>query len=150
VDSEEMKAMIDGFAEMRQRASDDLEELRQAIKIIEKQARRLEKEIERYDEVIKGIQTGGFRIQVAASPPGDRFVNMSIPDAAGEAILNLERPLHVRELLEVLESGGKRFTAARPTVSIASALSRDARFVRVGPNTFDLLERTQPKLPIEE
>lgn len=145
----EIRHLIDHSVERRERLSNDLEELRAAIKVIEKQARRLEREIAREDEFIKRLEVGEIRIEASAEPARDAFANMSIPDAAAEAIQELQRPLHVGELLDVLEAGGKRFGAARPAVSIASALSRDARFKRVKPNTFDLVERTQPKLPIE-
>jgi len=146
----EVQEVVDALAERRQRLLEQLEELRTAIKLIEKHARRVEREIERHDSLMKRVQAGMVAVGVERRPAFSRFANMSIPDAAAEVIQVLERSLHVRELLEALETGGKRFHAARPTVSIAAALSRDARFVRVKPNTFDLVERTQPRLPIEE
>lgn len=142
----EIQQLLEYAIESRGRIVADLEELQGAIKVIEKQARRLEKEIQRNDQFIEQIRAGGFEIKVF--PRSNQFVNMSIPDAAAKAIEALERPLHVREILDVLESGGKRFDARRPTVSIASALSRDSRFVRVDKNTFDLVERTEPTLTI--
>jgi hypothetical protein len=150
MEERKIEDMIEAFADMRERAAKDLDELQQAIKVIEKQARRLEREIDRYDTLLNETRTGKLEIRLSPRPPRDRFVDMSIPDAAAEAIENLERPLHVRELLDVLEAGGKAFKARRPTVSIASALIRDPRFVRVEANTFDLRERTQRRLPIEE
>ena len=104
--SVEIHEMISTFEERRQGLIEQLEDLRGATRLIEKQARRLEREIERDDTIIQRFQTGGFRVEYAASPPRDRFVNMSIPDAAGDAIDILRRPLHVRELLVILEAGG--------------------------------------------
>ena len=150
MDAVEAQGMLDGFSRMREGMSDDLEELRDAIKVIERQARRLEKEIGRYDAIIRNLEVGEFPYRVELMPAREPFADMSIPDAAAQVIRGRGRPLHASELADILEAGGKRLRATRPTVSIASALSRDARFVRVGPNTFDLVERTQPRLPIEE
>lgn len=144
--------MLNLSLERRARLFDDLEELRNTIRVIEKHARRLERELAEVDEHISDLRSGEWsaRLESMRMRQRQRFMNMSIPDAAEEAIRKAERPLHVGAILDVLEAGGKKFDAARPAVSIASALSRDARFVRVGPNTFDLVERTQPRLPIEE
>lgn len=146
----DLDRLIASSIERRERLSAELEDLRAAVKAIEGQARRLEREIVQEGEFIERLRTGDVRVWQSATVHPDEFAHLSIPDAAEKAIRELRQPLHVRKLVELLEAGGKRFNAARPTVSIASALSRDSRFVRVGKNTFDLVERTQPRLPIEE
>jgi len=144
--------LIKILVERRERLSDELEEFRHAIMVIEKQVRRLEKDLESMDDTISDFKSGEWsaRMERSETRRRQRFMNMSIPDAAQEAIRKAGRPLHVGAILDLLEAGGKKFDAVRPAVSIASALSRDSRFVRVGPNVFDLVERTQPRLPIEQ
>lgn len=124
-------------------ARQDLEELRSALKIIEKHARAKEREVEMYEKVLRDAQGGKLVAGVKAEPAPDAFASKSIANASFDAIEFLGRPLHARELVDILEAGGKRIRASRPAVSIASALSRDARFIRVGRNTFDIRKKEE-------
>ncbi len=51
------------------------------------------------------------------------------------------RPLHVNELYNLLVAGGMKFKGNNPTISIAVSLSRNTRFRKVDPGTFDLVIR---------
>ena len=50
-------------------------------------------------------------------------------------------PLHVNELYTRLPEGGFHFTGHNPTISIAVSLTRNRRFRKVAPGTFDLTIR---------
>ncbi len=50
-------------------------------------------------------------------------------------------PLHVNEIYSRLLEGGFNFTGHNPTISIAVSLSRNGRFRKVAPGTFDLMIR---------
>jgi len=51
------------------------------------------------------------------------------------------RPLHVTELYRLLINGGMKFKGNNPTISVAVSLSRNTRFRKVDPGTFDLVMR---------
>lgn len=131
-------------------ARKELEEYRSALKVFEGAVRGKERDLKNLEEFIKQIETGKLKVPVAVAPEPEEFAGKSIADAAFEAIEEVGRPMHVKELLEMLEAGGKRIKASRPTVSIAASLSRDPRFRRVGRNVFDVVARTQPELPLKE
>ena len=73
--------------------------------------------------------------------PHKYFYNETIDQAALLLIQEASRPLHVRELLVRMLEGGMVFKGNNPDISVAVSLSRNPRFIKVGPATFDLTVR---------
>jgi hypothetical protein len=71
----------------------------------------------------------------------DRFSNRTIPQAAAILLSESGEQLHVNEIYRRMVEGGYIFTSDNPTISIAGSLSRNPRFRKVAPNTFDLVLR---------
>jgi len=93
--------------------------------------------------IIAGLVLGtGLRILLLADRPKGRTSSyrLSIPNGAEMIIKEAGKPLHAEEIVEALQGHGKVFESIRPSVSVTSSLSRDARFVRTGRNIFGLVE----------
>jgi len=67
-----------------------------------------------------------------------RFSDLTITQCCTLLLREAGGPLHVNELYNLLVSGGFKFKGANPTISVAVSLSRNTRFRKVGPGTFDL------------
>lgn len=106
----------------------------------------------------QGYQNGGYRnntvpfvssnnprsIPNVASniePISHRFAERTITQSCTLLLREIQRPLHVNELYNLLVAGGMEFKGENPTISIAVSLSRNRRFRRVAPGTFDLVIR---------
>lgn len=71
-------------------------------------------------------------------PLSSRFSDRTITQACTLLLREAGRPLHVNELYNLLISGGMKFKGNNPTISVAVSLSRNKRFRKVDPGTFDL------------
>lgn len=71
-------------------------------------------------------------------PLSSRFSDRTITQACTLLLREAGRPLHVNELYNLLVSGGMKFKGNNPTISVAVSLSRNKRFRKVDPGTFDL------------
>lgn len=69
-----------------------------------------------------------------------KYAGMSIPQAASLLLKEVGRPMHAKEIHERLVGGGVRIRAKMPVTSVANCLSRDKRFRKVAPNTFEISE----------
>jgi len=74
-------------------------------------------------------------------PLSNRFSDRTITQACTMLLRESGRPLHVNELYNMLISGGMKFKGNNPTISIAVSLTRNRRFRKVDPGTFDLIMR---------
>ncbi|MBL8181647.1 MAG: winged helix-turn-helix domain-containing protein [Blastocatellia bacterium] len=74
-------------------------------------------------------------------PVSQRFADRTITQACTLLLRESGRPLHVNELYNLLTAGGMQFSGKNPTISIAVSLSRNGRFEKVDPGTFQLATR---------
>lgn len=74
-------------------------------------------------------------------PISHRFSDRTITQACTLLLREAAGPLHVNELYNLLIAGGMKFKGNNPTISVAVSLSRNRRFRKVGPGTFDLVIR---------
>ncbi len=71
-------------------------------------------------------------------PLSSRFSDRTITQACTLLLREAGRALHVNELYNLLVAGGMKFKGNNPTISVAVSLSRNKRFCKVDPGTFDL------------
>lgn len=71
----------------------------------------------------------------------NRFSDRTITQACTLLLREAGGPLHVNELYNLLVAGGMKFKGNNPTISVAVSLSRNSRFRKVDPGTFDLVIR---------
>lgn len=76
-----------------------------------------------------------------SEPIGNRFSDRTITQSCTLLLREAGRPLHVNELYKMLIAGGMKFKGNNPTISVAVSLSRNTRFCKVEPGTFDLMIR---------
>jgi hypothetical protein len=74
-------------------------------------------------------------------PVSNRFNDRTITQSCTLLLREAGRPLHVNELYNLLIAGGMKFKGNNPTISVAVSLSRNQRFRKVDPGTFDLVMR---------
>ncbi|MBA2605477.1 MAG: winged helix-turn-helix domain-containing protein [Acidobacteriota bacterium] len=74
-------------------------------------------------------------------PGSHRFTDRTITQACTLLLREINSPLHVGELYNLLLDGGFEFKGNNPTISIAVSLNRNRRFRKVAPGTFDLVMR---------
>ena len=74
-------------------------------------------------------------------PISNRFSDRTITQACTLLLREANGPLHVNELYNLLIAGGMKFKGNNPTISVAVSLSRNRRFRKVDPGTFDLVIR---------
>ncbi|MFN2501457.1 MAG: hypothetical protein ABR530_05540 [Pyrinomonadaceae bacterium] len=74
-------------------------------------------------------------------PISNRFSDRTITQACTLLLRESGGPLHVNELYNLLVAGGMKFKGNNPTISVAVSLSRNRRFRKVDPGTFDLVIR---------
>ena len=74
-------------------------------------------------------------------PISNRFSDRTITQSCTLLLRESGRPLHVNELYQLLINGGMKFKGNNPTISVAVSLSRNTRFRKVDPGTFDLVIR---------
>lgn len=80
-------------------------------------------------------------IQNGFEPVSNRFSDRTITQSCTLLLREAGGPLHVNELYNLLISGGMKFKGNNPTISVAVSLSRNRRFRKVDPGTFDLIIR---------
>ncbi|CAN5576523.1 hypothetical protein BH24ACI2_BH24ACI2_05280 [soil metagenome] len=78
-------------------------------------------------------------------PISHRFADRTITQACTLILREASEPLHVHELYNLLVAGGFEFKGNNPTISIAVSLTRNRRFSKVAPGTFDLVMRDASK-----
>lgn len=74
-------------------------------------------------------------------PASNRFNDRTITQSCTLLLREAGGPLHVNELYHLLVAGGMKFKGNNPTISVAVSLSRNRRFRKVDPGTFDLVIR---------
>ena len=80
-------------------------------------------------------------INAGYEPLSNRFNDRTITQACTMLLRESNVPLHVNELYNLLIAGGMKFKGNNPTISIAVSLTRNRRFRKVDPGTFDLVMR---------
>lgn len=80
-------------------------------------------------------------VQQDFEPISNRFSDRTITQSCTLLLREAGRPLHVNELYNLLVAGGMKFKGNNPTISVAVSLSRNPRFRKVDPGTFDLVIR---------
>jgi len=71
-----------------------------------------------------------------------KYLGLSVPEAT---LLLLRRgggPLHAKTIYQNLLEGGVRIRGKTPVTSVVSSISRDKRFKKVAPSTFQLAEES--------
>lgn len=71
-----------------------------------------------------------------------KYVAMSIAEAAFLLLTETGKSMHAKEIYQKLIEGGVRIRAKAPITSVSIALSRDKRFKKSAPNTYDLSEES--------
>jgi len=76
-----------------------------------------------------------------------KYAGLSVLQAA--LILFKERggAIHAKEIYLQLEAGGMRIRGKTPVTSVSTSLSRDGRFKKVLPNTYQLVEEAGSQAP---
>lgn len=74
-------------------------------------------------------------------PASNRFNDRTITQSCTLLLREAGGPLHVNDLYHLLVAGGMKFKGNNPTISVAVSLSRNRRFRKVDPGTFDLVIR---------
>ena len=80
-------------------------------------------------------------VQQDFEPISNRFSDRTITQSCTLLLRESGKPLHVNELYNLLVAGGMKFKGNNPTISVAVSLSRNSRFRKVDPGTFDLVIR---------
>lgn len=80
-------------------------------------------------------------VQQDFEPISNRFSDRTITQSCTLLLREAGKPLHVNELYNMLVAGGMKFKGNNPTISVAVSLSRNSRFRKVDPGTFDLVIR---------
>jgi hypothetical protein len=80
-------------------------------------------------------------INTGYEPLSNRFNDRTITQACTMLLRESNGALHVNELYNLLIAGGMKFKGNNPTISIAVSLTRNRRFRKVDPGTFDLVMR---------
>jgi hypothetical protein len=88
-----------------------------------------------------GRNGGPPPIRPGYEPLSNRFSDRTITQACTLLLREANKPLHVNELYNLLTAGGMKFKGNNPTISVAVSLSRNRRFRKVNPGTFDLVIR---------
>jgi hypothetical protein len=65
-----------------------------------------------------------------------KYVGMSVSDAAYKILREVKKPMHAKNLCQLLIDGGIQIRGKTPVTSVATSLKRDPRFKKVAPNTF--------------
>ncbi len=68
-----------------------------------------------------------------------KYAGLSVPQATYLLLKEIGKPVHAKEIHKKLTKGGVRMRGKTPITSIAISLSRDKRFKKVAPNTFELV-----------
>jgi len=84
-------------------------------------------------------------INSTSTPLTARFSDRTITQSCTLLLRESDGPLHVNELYNLLRTGGFVFKGSNPTISVAVSLSRNKRFRKIGPGTFDLVIREARK-----
>jgi len=69
-----------------------------------------------------------------------KYAGLSIPQATCMLLAEKGEPLHAKDIFQKLMEGGVRIRGKTPVTSVAISLSRDKRFKKVAPNTFQFSE----------
>lgn len=84
-------------------------------------------------------------INSESEPLTARFSDRTITQSCTLLLRESDGPLHVNELYNLLRAGGFVFKGSNPTISVAVSLSRNKRFRKTGPGTFELVIREARK-----
>ncbi len=77
-----------------------------------------------------------------------KYAGLSVPQAAILLFRELGGTIHAKEIYRQLEIGGVRIRGKTPVTSISTSLSRDGRFRKVSPNTYQLVEEAGSQTPL--
>ena len=99
------------------------------------------KELRRDSSVAYFNQNRGKSMISDFEPASNRFNDRTITQSCTLLLREAGGPLHVNELYHLLVAGGMKFKGNNPTISVAVSLSRNRRFRKVDPGTFDLVIR---------
>lgn len=72
-----------------------------------------------------------------------KYVGMNVSEAAYQILRDTGSAMHAKDICHRLIEGGLRIKGKTPVTSIATSLKRDRRFRKVGPNTFEAVEKLQ-------
>lgn len=78
-----------------------------------------------------------------------KYAGLSVPQAAFVLLKETGGALHAKAIYARLEDGGVRIRGKTPVTSIATSLSRDGRFRKVAPNTYQLVEEAGESVPLD-
>jgi len=77
-----------------------------------------------------------------------KYAGLSVPQAAILFFKERGGAIHAKEIYRQLEAGGVRIRGKTPVTSVATSLSRDGRFRKVSPNTYQLVEEAGSQTPL--
>ncbi len=84
------------------------------------------------------IEAEVAKIQQSEQATNVRFNDFRIPQAATIVLREADRPLHVSEIYRRMADGGFEFRGQHHLITLAVSLSRNKRFRKVAPGTFEL------------
>ncbi len=156
---QELKEIITGLEQRIQVYKSKLQDLQKRRDEIDGNIKTIKKYLELAEtlcrvEIAKAKGGKGFDQDVPGNEKGaveedksdiillekSKYVGLSVPQATYLLLKELGRTAHAKEIYQKLTKGGIRMRGKTPVTSIAISLSRDKRFKKVAPNTFDLVE----------
>jgi len=165
--SEEIKDIIAGLDQRIRLYKTKLNDLQRKLERVEGEIKTTTKYLElaetlyRVEKAKSPLQSGGSGEGEKEKKGGDagdasqmillertKYAGLSVPQAA--ILLFRERggALHAKEIYQQLEAGGMRIRGKTPVTSVATSLSRDRRFRKVSPNTYQLVEEAGSQTPL--
>ena len=157
--SEEIKDIIAGLEQRIRLYKTKLHDLQRKLERVEGEVKTTTKYLELAETLYRvEVEKAKSPLQGGGSAEGERkggevgdpsqiillertkYAGLSVPQAA--LLLFKERggAIHAKEIYRQLEAGGMRIRGKTPVTSVSTSLSRDRRFRKSSPNTYQLVE----------
>jgi len=137
------KAKLNDFQKKRDKIEDEIRTVKRYLELAEtlyrvevEKAKAAHSSGEGSDDLEKGKKEASDTILLEKT----RFAGLSVPQGAYFLLKEAGKPLHAKEIYHKLIEGGVRIRSKTPLTSIAISLSRDKRYKKIAPNTFNLCE----------
>jgi len=137
---EELRGLLEGE---RFAARGELQSLLATRDDLDRQIKETREYLERVDALLSSWDQSKvealpmFRDKVQVDEP---LKDLTIADGSYAILKEVDIPLHTKQILAALQTGGKVISSKTPRISISSALLRDDRFENIGGNTWRIKE----------
>jgi len=165
--SEEIKDIISGLDQRIRIYKAKLQDLHKKLEKVEGEIKTTTKylelaetlyRVEKAKSLLHGGSPGEEEKEKKGGETGDpsqvillertKYAGLSVPEAAFLLFKEKGGALHAKEIYRQLEAGGVRIRGKTPVTSVATSLSRDGRFKKVSPNTYQLVEEAGSQTPL--